>query len=36
MIVEAWLEAGYQGGRHARRVEMIAEIEAEAKAGWRA
>ena len=36
MIVEAWLKAGYQGGRHARRVEMIAEIEAEAKAGWRA
>ena len=27
MIIDTWLEAEYEGGRHARRVEMIAEIE---------
>jgi ribose 5-phosphate isomerase B len=26
-IVEAWLRASYEGGRHARRLEMIAELE---------
>jgi ribose 5-phosphate isomerase B len=26
-IVEAWLNAEYEGGRHARRVEMIASLE---------
>ncbi len=26
-IVQAWLEAEYEGGRHARRVEMIAHLE---------
>ena len=35
MIVEAWLEAGYLAGRHARRIEMITQIEAESHAGWR-
>ncbi|HSL46811.1 MAG TPA: ribose 5-phosphate isomerase B [Anaerolineales bacterium] len=29
MIVKAWLEAEYEGGRHASRVQMIAQIEAE-------
>lgn len=29
MIVEAWLEAEFEGGRHASRVEMISQIEAE-------
>ena len=29
MIVNAWLEAEYEGGRHATRVEMISQIEAE-------
>ncbi len=29
MIVKAWLEAEYEGGRHAARVEMISQIEAE-------
>lgn len=27
MIVKEWLSATYEGGRHAKRVEMIAEIE---------
>lgn len=27
MIVDEWLGATFQGGRHARRVEMLAEIE---------
>jgi ribose 5-phosphate isomerase B len=26
MIVEAWLNASYEGGRHSRRVEMIGQI----------
>jgi len=29
MIVDEWLAATFEGGRHARRVQMIAEIEAE-------
>lgn len=29
MIVQNWLEAEFEGGRHAKRVEMIADIEAE-------
>ena len=29
MIVKAWLEAEYEGGRHARRLEMISQLEAE-------
>jgi ribose 5-phosphate isomerase B len=29
MIVKAWLEAEVEGGRHANRVEMISQIEAE-------
>ena len=29
MIVKAWLEAEFEGGRHANRVEMISQIEAE-------
>ena len=29
MIVDAWLEAEFQGGRHAERVGMIMEIERE-------
>lgn len=28
MIVDAWLSGVYEGGRHARRVQMIADIEA--------
>ena len=28
MIVKAWLEAEFEGGRHAARVEMISQIEA--------
>ena len=28
MIVEEWLNAEFQGGRHANRVDMIMEIEA--------
>ena len=28
MIVGAWLDAGFMGGRHAKRVEMIMELEA--------
>ena len=27
MIVDAWLDAEFEGGRHARRVAMLAEIE---------
>lgn len=27
MIVKEWLEASYEGGRHAKRVQMISEIE---------
>lgn len=29
MIVDQWLSAEFEGGRHQRRVDMIAEIEAE-------
>ncbi|HET9590262.1 MAG TPA: ribose 5-phosphate isomerase B [Anaerolineales bacterium] len=29
MIVKAWLEAEYEGGRHAARLEIISQIEAE-------
>ena len=29
MIVRAWLEAEFEGGRHATRVDMISQIEAE-------
>ena len=32
MIVEAWMEGDYAGGRHGRRVEMIAETEKKQKA----
>ena len=32
MIVDAWMEGEYEGGRHGRRVEMIAEIERKQKA----
>lgn len=32
MIVDAWLSGVYEGGRHARRVEMLAEIEQKQKA----
>ena len=28
MIVDAWLSGVYEGGRHAKRVQMIADIEA--------
>lgn len=31
MIVKEWLEAIYQGGRHAKRIEMITELETEQK-----
>lgn len=27
MIIDAWLEAEYEGGRHAKRVQMLSEIE---------
>ncbi len=27
MIVDAWLTAGFQGGRHQRRIDMISDIE---------
>lgn len=27
MIIKEWLDAEYEGGRHAKRVEMIAKIE---------
>ena len=30
MILDAFLEAEYEGGRHARRIKMIAELEMEA------
>ena len=33
MIVKAWLEAEYEGGRHGARLEMISQIEAERLAG---
>ena len=36
MIVKAWLEAEYEGGRHAARVEMISQIEAERTTAVRA
>ena len=26
MIVDEWLDAEYEGGRHQRRIDMIAEI----------
>src|SRR5215212_10009912 len=29
MIVKAWLEAEFEGGRHASRVDMISQIEAQ-------
>lgn len=29
MIVKEWLEAIYEGGRHAKRIEMITELETE-------
>jgi ribose 5-phosphate isomerase B len=29
MVIKAWLEAEFEGGRHASRLEMISEIEAE-------
>lgn len=32
MIVEEWLKASYEGGRHQRRLDMIAEIERKQKA----
>ncbi len=32
MIVKSWLEAEFEGGRHASRVEMISQIEAERSA----
>jgi ribose 5-phosphate isomerase B len=28
-MIRIWLETGFEGGRHARRVEKIAKIEAE-------
>ncbi|HHG9065911.1 TPA: ribose 5-phosphate isomerase B [Citrobacter freundii] len=31
MIVDAWLDARFEGERHQKRVEMIADIEAEQK-----
>ena len=27
MIVDAWLMGEYEGGRHAKRVEMLAELD---------
>ena len=27
MIVDEWLDAEYEGGRHQKRIDMIAEIE---------
>ena len=27
MIVDAWIEAEFEGGRHQRRVDMIMDIE---------
>jgi ribose 5-phosphate isomerase B len=29
MIAEHWLDAGFEGGRHAARVEQIAKIESD-------
>ena len=31
MIVDSWLEASFEGGRHQRRVDQIAQIEEEEK-----
>jgi ribose 5-phosphate isomerase B len=31
MIVETWLKSEFEGGRHARRVELIAQVEAESR-----
>ena len=31
MIVKEWLEAIYEGGRHAKRIEIITELETEQK-----
>ena len=31
MIIESWLEAGFEGGRHANRVKKIMDIEKEDK-----
>jgi len=31
MIVDAWLDASFEGGRHQRRVEMISDIERKQK-----
>ena len=36
MIVKAWLEAEFEGGRHASRVNMISQIEAERSSELRA
>jgi ribose 5-phosphate isomerase B len=36
MIVRAWLEAEFEGGRHASRLEIISQIEAERSTGLRA
>ncbi len=36
MIVKAWLEAEFAGGRHASRLDMISQIEAERSTDWRA
>src|SRR6266542_5892934 len=36
MIVKAWLEAEFEGGRHASRLEIISQIEAERSTGLRA
>ncbi len=36
MIVKAWLEAEFEGGRHASRLEIISQIEAERSTGPRA
>ena len=33
MIVKAWLEAEFEGGRHASRLEIISQIEAEREIG---
>jgi ribose 5-phosphate isomerase B len=33
MIVKAWLEADFEGGRHASRLEIVSQIEAERPAG---
>jgi ribose 5-phosphate isomerase B len=36
MIVKTWLEAEFEGGRHAARLEIISQIEAERSTGLRA